>query len=71
MLYEVITASLCTPGGADTIEKVAHIMGVRAELSEPQVAVVFCLGDNRKATNKYRYLGITDCAAAQRLACGP
>jgi len=39
------SASLCTPGGADTIEKVAHIMGVRAELSEPQVAVVFCLGE--------------------------
>ncbi len=65
------SASLCTPGGTETIEKVAHIMGVEAEMTAPQVAVVFCQGDNRKAKNKYRYLGIADCASAQRLADGP
>jgi electron transport complex protein RnfB len=65
------SASLCTPGGTATIEKVAHIMGVIAEVCEPQVAVVFCQGDNRKAKDKYRYLGINDCQAAQRLADGP
>jgi electron transport complex protein RnfB len=65
------SASLCTPGGAETIEKVAHIMGVAAEMTQPQVAVVLCQGDNRKAKNKYRYLGIADCPSAQRLADGP
>jgi electron transport complex protein RnfB len=65
------SASLCTPGGAETIQKVASIMGVVAETSEPQVAVVVCQGDNQKAQNKYRYLGIADCQAAQRLADGP
>jgi len=65
------SASLCTPGGAETIQKVARIMGVVAESSEPQVAVVVCQGDNRKAKNKYRYFGIVDCQAAQRLADGP
>lgn len=67
----VASASLCTPGGVGTIEKVARIMGVAAEISAPQVAVVFCLGDNRKAKNKYRYLGISSCIAAQYLAEGP
>ncbi|WP_432822843.1 RnfABCDGE type electron transport complex subunit B [Trichloromonas sp.] len=65
------SASLCTPGGAEAIEKVAHIMGVAAEAADPQVAVVLCQGDNRKAKNKYRYLGIADCQSAQRLADGP
>jgi H+/Na+-translocating ferredoxin:NAD+ oxidoreductase subunit B len=65
------SASLCTPGGAETIEQVAQIMGVAAETCEPQVAVVLCQGNNRKAKDKYRYLGINDCQAAQRLADGP
>lgn len=66
-----VSASLCTPGGAETIEKIAHIMGVAAEIGEPEVAVVLCQGDNRKAHSKYRYLGIRDCIAAQRIADGP
>lgn len=65
------SASLCTPGGAATIERVAQIMGVAAEISEPQVAVVLCQGDNLKARDKYQYLGIRDCQSAQRLAEGP
>jgi len=65
------SASLCTPGGAETIKKVASIMGVAAQTQEPQIAVVACQGDNRKAKDKYRYFGIVDCQAAQRLADGP
>ncbi len=65
------SASLCTPGGAEVIEKIANIMGVTAEVGDPEVAVVLCQGDNRKAQNKYRYLGIRDCNAAQRVADGP
>jgi len=63
--------ALCTPGGQGTIDKIAAIMGVAAEQAVPQVAVVVCQGDNRKAKSKYQYLGIQDCNAAQKLAGGP
>ena len=63
--------SLCTPGGSDTVHKIAQILGVEAVTADPKVAVVLCQGDNRKATEKYRYLGLEDCNAAQKIADGP
>lgn len=63
--------NLCLPGGVGTLDKVARIMGVEAITTAPQVAVVLCQGDNLKAQAKYRYLGLEDCAAAQRIADGP
>ncbi len=63
--------NLCPPGGAETIEKIAHIMGVEALSSAPKVAVVCCQGDNIKASLKYQYLGLEDCNAAQKIADGP
>jgi len=65
-----ITTS-CPPGGATVMEKVANIMGLAPIVSDPQVAVVLCQGDNDHAKAKYRYLGINDCRAAQKLADGP
>ncbi len=66
-----ISPSLCPPGGAGTTEKIAHIMGVAPVSANPQVAVVLCQGDNRKAQAKYHYLGMEDCIAAQKVADGP
>ncbi|PLX94288.1 MAG: ferredoxin [Desulfuromonas sp.] len=63
--------ALCTPGGNDTVAKIAGIMGVSAEMGEPEVALLLCQGDNERAQEKYRYLGLRDCNAAQRLADGP
>ncbi len=63
--------NLCTPGGAETVEKIAHIMGIEALSSAPQIAVVRCQGDNTKASLKYQYLGLNDCNAAQKIADGP
>jgi H+/Na+-translocating ferredoxin:NAD+ oxidoreductase subunit B len=63
--------NLCTPGGAGTVAQIAHIMGIEATAAEPEIAVVCCQGDNRKATLKYHYLGIGDCNAAQKIADGP
>ncbi len=65
------TADLCTPGGQGTIDKIAHIMGVAATQIAPQIAVVLCQGDNVRAKAKYRYLGLIDCNAAQKIADGP
>src|SRR5512139_1129711 len=66
-----VPPDLCPPGGADVAAKLAQILGVTATLREPQVAVVFCQGDNGKAQAKYRYLGLADCVVAQRVADGP
>lgn len=66
-----LAPNLCTPGGSDTIQAIADILGVEAVATTPQIAVVKCQGDNIKATNKYHYLGVYDCNAAQKLADGP
>jgi len=66
-----VEPNLCPPGGADLVAKLARLLGVEVEAGEPQVAVVVCQGDNTRAHNKYRYLGLNDCIAAQRLADGP
>lgn len=64
-------ADICPPGGHLAMEKIANIMGLAPITTEPQISVVMCQGDNRKAQNKYLYLGLTDCRAAQKLADGP
>ncbi len=63
--------TLCSPGGATTLAGIAAILGIEATAAEPQVAVVCCQGDNTRARLKYRYLGLTDCNAAQKIADGP
>lgn len=66
-----VDPSLCTPGGKAVVEKIAEIMGVEAVVAEPMVAVVCCQGDNQKAKDKYKYIGVQDCVTAQMLAGGP
>jgi electron transport complex protein RnfB len=61
----------CPPGGADVVAKLARIMGVEASASAREIAVVLCQGDNRKAQLRFRYLGLEDCNAAQKIAGGP
>ncbi len=61
----------CPPGGPDLVAKLANILGVEASAAAAEIAVVICQGDNRKAQLKYRYLGLEDCNAAQRIANGP
>lgn len=61
----------CPPGGAEVVAKLARILGVEASSAAREIAVVVCQGDNRKAQQKYRYLGLADCSAAQRIAGGP
>ena len=63
--------NLCPPGGAELVTKLARILGVEAIVMARQTAVVLCQGDNRKAQLKFRYLGLEDCNAAQRIAGGP
>jgi electron transport complex protein RnfB len=66
-----IDLNQCPPGGAEVVTKLARILGVEASAAAREIAVVLCQGDNRKAQLKYRYLGLEDCTAAQRIADGP
>jgi electron transport complex protein RnfB len=53
------------------VAKLARILGVEASVAAREIAVVVCQGDNRRAQVRYRYLGLEDCTAAQRIAGGP
>ncbi len=57
----------CQPGGAAVAAKVAEIMGVSAGAVERSVALVKCSG-GENATKRFRYVGLTDCLSAARLA---
>lgn len=51
----------CPVGGESVSAKIASIMGVEAEDSEPMVAYVHCQGDCEKANVDYDYTGAKDC----------
>ncbi|NLA26385.1 MAG: RnfABCDGE type electron transport complex subunit B [Firmicutes bacterium] len=56
----------CTPGGSASAEAIAAIMGQDVSAVEEVVAAVFCRGDNVRASEKFLYDGISDCAYAQQ-----
>ena len=60
----------CSVGKEAVAEKVAAIMGVKAEKSEPMTARVMCAGNCENAPEKYVYMGSEDCRSAMRLAGG-
>ncbi len=62
--------NLCAPGGEDVMEKIADILGVEAEASEPLVAVVRCQGGKGIAKDKFQYEGLEDCNAETLLLGG-
>jgi len=57
----------CVPGGKAVAEAVSKIMGVDAEVSEPQVAVVYCQGDQDNAKSVADYHGHASCQAVNLL----
>src|SRR3712207_46675 len=57
----------CPIGGAEAAAKIASVMGVEAESSEPKVAYVKCQGTCENAKNKYSYYGIKDCREAMNV----
>ncbi len=54
--------TLCSPGGAATVQKLGGIMGVAAEAGEPNFAFVRCHGTGVRP--RFHYDGISTCAAA-------
>lgn len=58
----------CPVGGSECADAVALIMGEgSAEAMIKTTAFVKCFGDCDKAKEKYEYVGLTDCAAANYL----
>lgn len=60
----------CSVGGQPVAEKVGKIMGVTADAGEKMVAKVLCQGTNCKAKDKFEYIGIEDCRAANQISGG-
>ncbi len=66
-----VAPNLCAPGGSDSAEKIAQIMGLEIDASAiKQVAHVFCCG-GKDAKRIYDYQGVSDCNAATLVAGGP
>ncbi len=60
----------CPPGGAETEEKIAEILGIAAGPQIKKRAVVKCGGSKELAMDKAVYSGIANCAAAELVAGG-
>ena len=55
---------LCPVGGAETMAKIAGILGMEAAASEPKLAVVRCSGDHCARPKVSNYDGAKSCAVA-------
>lgn len=66
-----LAPNLCPPGGQETAAALAAVLGVKVTVKDPAVAVVICQGGDDLARQKYHYLGLENCNAAQKLAGGP
>jgi RnfABCDGE-type electron transport complex B subunit len=59
-----LEGKLCPVGGQPTMEKVADILGLKAEVSEPKVAVVRCNGTCANRPKLTQYDGVRSCVVA-------
>jgi RnfABCDGE-type electron transport complex B subunit len=62
--------TLCPVGGAPLVVSLGGIMGIEAEETVGNQAVVLCQGDWKTVDMKYKYEGIQDCASAAALLGG-
>lgn len=68
---EDVDLSLCAPGGGETAQQLAEIMGVEVSVSlEKRVAQVHCRGGKETAKYAYTYTGVKDCNALYALYGG-
>ena len=62
-----VAANACPVASQDSNEKIAKIMGVRAEEKEKEMAYVNCSGTCEKTRMYYKYYGVRDCNLAALL----
>ena len=67
---ETTNTNLCTPGGPQTAEKIAEIIGVEQDEFIPKTAVVRCRGSWDVVQMQMEYRGIQTCSAANQLFMG-
>lgn len=60
----------CPVADAESLKKLAAVMGVEADDFKQLVAVVACLSNEHNMHIKYKYEGLEDCAAAAALSDG-
>ncbi len=60
----------CPVGGIDVMQQVGKVLGLEAQILEPQIAVVRCNGSVVNSPSKVKYEGISNCAAAATLYSG-
>ena len=61
---------LCPVGGASTMEQIADMLGMKAPVGEPKIAVVRCDGDCNHRPRNNHYDGVKSCAIAHNLYTG-
>lgn len=70
MIVGEASAALCNATNQKTVDRIAAILGVEAEVVEKRYAKVRCNGNLQTAQTKYEYQGIADCRAAASLLDG-
>lgn len=69
LVHEGAKVGLCSPGGAETAEKTAALLGVSGTV-EVKTAMVRCGGCEAHTARKLDYHGIPSCAAANQFYGG-
>ncbi len=62
--------NICPVGGEEVSMKLAEVLRIKVEETEPKVAVICCRGGKDKVNEKFIYRGIADCFAASLLQGG-
>ncbi len=62
--------NLCRPGGTESANKIAEILGVSAEDVIPMTAVVHCNGDCNATQQQFDFDGVQSCKAVKRFYGG-
>jgi electron transport complex protein RnfB len=60
----------CPVGGGDLMMEVGKVLGLEAEISEPQIAVLRCNGSITNSPAKVQFDGIRSCASASSVFSG-
>ena len=61
---ESLEGKFCPVGGDGVMKQVAEVMGLKAEESDPMIAVVRCNGGKCNNVSKVEYDGLRDCSFA-------
>ncbi len=67
VVEEGVSVDKCAPGGSDTAEEIAEIMGTDAGSVQKQIAVIHCRTTEDERKYRARYIGPQSCALAHKL----